>query len=71
MTTTFSLRRERFDRGISLRELVEITGVSKTTLVRIEQGAVPNAPVAKAIADWLDSKPSDLWPEDVAAHASK
>lgn len=66
--SAFNLRRERFDRGITLAELVSLTGVSKTTLVRIEQGAVPNAPVAKAIADWLGSKPSELWPtEDVAA----
>lgn len=64
---TFSLRRERFDRGMTIAELVEVTGVSKTTLIRIEQGAVPNAPVAKAIADWLEAKPSELWPEDVAA----
>lgn len=68
MSAVFSLRRERFDRGLTLADLVELTGVSRTTLVRIEQGAIPNAPVAKAIADWLDVRPSELWPdEDVAA----
>jgi transcriptional regulator with XRE-family HTH domain len=65
--SAFSLRRERFDRGLTLDELVQLTGVSRSTLTRIEAGAVPNAPVAKAIADWLEAKPSELWPEDVAA----
>lgn len=67
MSETFSLRRERFDRGVSLVALESITGVSRSTLIRVEQGAVPTAPVAKAIADWLGAKPSELWPEDVAA----
>lgn len=66
-TLPFSLRRERFDRGMTIGEVVAATGVSKQTLIRIEQGAVPSAPVAKAIADWLDTKPSDLWPDEVAA----
>jgi transcriptional regulator with XRE-family HTH domain len=63
----FSLRRERFDRGLTLNDVARLTGVSRQTLIRIEQGAVPQATVAKAIADWLDTKPSELWPEEMAA----
>jgi transcriptional regulator with XRE-family HTH domain len=67
MTAAFNLRRERFDRGLTLNELAEKTGVSRSTLIRIEQGAVPNAPVALAIAEWLGTKPSELWPEEATA----
>jgi transcriptional regulator with XRE-family HTH domain len=63
----FDLRRERFDRGLTLQALAEALGVSRRTLIRIEQGDLPSPRVAKAIADWHGAKPSELWPDHAAA----
>lgn len=73
MTTVFNLRVERMNRGLTVAALAELLDVSRHTIMRIEAGARPNAPVALKIADWLSGdgeavRVTDLWPvEDVAA----
>jgi transcriptional regulator with XRE-family HTH domain len=60
---SFNLRDERRNRGVTIRKLAEATGVSRGTIIRLEQGAAPQAPTAKAIADFFDVKATDIWPE--------
>ncbi len=63
----FNLRAERMNRGLTVAALAERLDVSRHTIMRIEQGAKPNAPVALKIAKWLSAdgdpvKVTDLWP---------
>jgi transcriptional regulator with XRE-family HTH domain len=57
-----NLKAERFNRGLTIKDVVEKTGVSKTTLIRLEQGAIPQARTAKAIADLYGMAVTDIWP---------
>jgi len=68
----FNLREERMNRGLTVAALAEILDVSRHTVMRIEAGARPNAPVALKIAEWLSGdgqlvRVTDLWPVDLAA----
>ncbi len=68
--TPFNLRAARVNRGVTIAALAKETGVGRRTIMRVEQGQVPSAPVALKLARWVgDGKqPTDLWPlEDVAA----
>lgn len=61
------LRAARVNRGLSLDQLSDETGVPKTTLARVERGSVPNPSTQKKIADFYDVQPTDLWPIEMAA----
>lgn len=56
------LKRERTRAGLSLAELADATGVSKTYLVRLESdpGANPSLDVLRRIAEALDLTVADL-----------
>ena len=56
------LKRARYDAGLSMQDLHEKSGVAKSTLIDVESGRrFPRAETAKAIADALGVKPSDLF----------
>lgn len=57
------LKRARFNAGLSVRDLAERTGCSYQTLYDLEADGhrVPRPPTAKAIADELGLKPTDLF----------
>lgn len=48
------LRRIREERGRSLRQVEEETGISPATLSRIERGSRPELPIVDKLAQWLD-----------------
>lgn len=62
--STFDLRTERMNRGVTISALAAELDVSRHTIMRIESGAIPNAPVALKIAQWVGEgkRPTDLWP---------
>lgn len=47
------LRRVRKEKGLSLRDVKEITGISPSTLSRIERGHIPDVAVIGDLADFL------------------
>lgn len=50
-----AVRRRREQKGLSLRDVAEVTGVSASTLSRIENGAgKPDADNIARLAAWLD-----------------
>lgn len=64
---TFNLRVERMNRGLTVAALADMLDVSRHTVMRIEAGTIPNAPVALKIAEWLSGdgelvRVTDLWP---------
>lgn len=60
---SFDLRAERMNRGVTIAALAETTGLSRHTIMRIESdGALPTAPTAYAIAQWVGRPASELWP---------
>lgn len=42
----------RYERGLSQSAVAEGAGIARQTLVTIENGSEPSAPVAKALADF-------------------
>lgn len=54
----------RYKRGLSLREVAEGSGVSRSTVIRLENGAKATAPVARKLADYYKVQVSDLLPAD-------
>jgi transcriptional regulator with XRE-family HTH domain len=59
---SLDLRTERMNRGVTIETLAAETGVSRATIIRLEQGATPQAPTAKRVAAFFDLKATDLWP---------
>lgn len=59
-----NLKAERLNRGLRQIDLAELLHVDRDTVRRIEAGSRPSAPTAKAYADWLDCKVTDIWPVD-------
>lgn len=56
----------RQKRGLTLRQLEELTGIGKTTLNNIENGLVsPTLNQVEAIASALDVNMSDLYTSDI------
>lgn len=56
----------RQKRGLTLRQLEELTGIGKTTLNNIENGLVsPTLNQVEAIARALDVNMSDLYTSDI------
>lgn len=47
------LRRRRREDALSLRDVEEATGVSPSTLSRVERGHIPDVGVISKLADWL------------------
>ena len=47
------LRKRRRDSELSLRQVEEVTGLSASTLSRIERGQVPDLESIKTLARWL------------------
>ena len=47
------LRRIRKRDGLSLRDVAEKTGISASTLSRLERGSTPDFDVVDRLADWL------------------
>lgn len=61
--TTWQARQER---GLTLRQLEELTGIGKTTLNNIENGLVsPTLNQIEAIASALGVHMSDLYTSDI------
>lgn len=47
------LRRIRSQRRLSLRAVAEVTGISASTLSRLERGSTPDYDIVDRLADWL------------------
>lgn len=63
-----SLRQERLDRGLTVAAAAKKAKVSTSAWQRAETGIPVHPRNAKAIADFLEVKPSDIWPvEEMAA----
>jgi transcriptional regulator with XRE-family HTH domain len=71
------LKTRRKERGLSLRDLADETGVSLNTLSRVERGHVPDLANFQRIIDWLDVPPDAFMdpggmevstPETIARH---
>jgi transcriptional regulator with XRE-family HTH domain len=56
----FDLRKARHARGETIATVAAGTGLSRHTLMRVEAGSTPQAPTAKAIADYFGVPVSDL-----------
>ena len=58
----------RFRKGISVKDLSDVTGVHRATIHRIENGETrkPSFPIAKKLADALEIDVADLLKEDAA-----
>lgn len=56
------LRSLRFERGVTIETVSSSTGLSRHTVMRLESGASPQAPTAKAMADFYGCKVTELWP---------
>lgn len=61
----------RVNAGLSPRELAYFTGLSAPTIRSAEAGGVPRPRVQRAIADYFELEPLDLWPVSVQAAAQK
>lgn len=59
----FDLRAARLERGETIAAVVEATGVSRHTIMRIEQGATPQAPTAKKLAEHFEVPVAALYGE--------
>lgn len=60
--TKFDLRRERVNKGFSIRGLAQKLGLAPNTVARIEDGEVPLPATAKRIADFFDVTVADIAP---------
>lgn len=47
------LRKRRAEEGLSLRDVEAATGISPSTLSRIERGHIPDLALIAKLADWL------------------
>jgi DNA-binding XRE family transcriptional regulator len=56
------LKEARLNAGLSLAASAAEIGVSRATLVAVEDGHVPTPEVAKRIADHYEQRVTDLWP---------
>lgn len=59
-----NLRAARLNRGLSLMDAGTLIGVHRRTLYRAEQGEMPQAALAKKIADFYGVQVTDIWPVD-------
>jgi transcriptional regulator with XRE-family HTH domain len=60
----------RFERGLTQREVAEGSGISLSTLIRVEKGTQrPGAGVVKAAADYFGVQVTDLMAPDEKAAA--
>lgn len=59
-----NFRKERLNRGLSLTQLSERTGVPRNTIARMERGAEPVPETKRKIAEFYGSAVTDLWPVD-------
>jgi transcriptional regulator with XRE-family HTH domain len=64
MTAPFSLRAERLNRGLTLREAADQIGVPRETLRRLEAGEGAHPANAKRVADFYGVKATDLRGDD-------
>lgn len=72
MTIAERLRQARLDKGLTLQDVADLTGVCNSTIYRYERGEIKRLkePVLKAIAGVLNIPLSDLWvTEDASAYA--
>lgn len=60
--TTFDLRRERLNLGLSRAKLAEKIGVTERVLILAETGSTPRPENARKIADYFGFRVTDLWP---------
>lgn len=67
----FDLRAARQNRGLTLREAAQQTGVEFTALQRAERGSRPYPATAKQIADFYGVKVTDIWPVEVRQEATR
>lgn len=44
----------------SLREIAQVTGVSPSTISRVERNTIPDVATFLALCDWLDVPPSEF-----------
>lgn len=64
MSDTFDFRAARINLGLTQRGLAAETGVSLTTIQRLENGATATPRNAKKVADFFEVKVTDLMPVD-------
>lgn len=62
MADQLSLRRLRFDAGLTPEILGKMAGVSGRTIRRLEEGQMPTPKVAKKLADYFKVSASELFP---------
>lgn len=61
-----NLKAERINRGLSVKALAEILGVSRDTIERAERGESLHPSNAFKVADFYGFKVTDVWPLDDA-----
>jgi len=60
---TVDLRTERRNRGMTLKDVAELVGVTESSMSLYERGlSAPHAPTAFKIASLYGVKVSDIWP---------
>jgi transcriptional regulator with XRE-family HTH domain len=57
-----TLRQQRKDAGLSLRDLAAETGVPYSTLSRVEAGRIPDLATFRSIIEWLGIPPERFFP---------
>jgi transcriptional regulator with XRE-family HTH domain len=61
---SLDMRKERINRGYSLRALSRELGVPEQTIRRAEQGQTPSVANARKLAEFYGVKVTDIWPVD-------
>lgn len=61
-----SVKEERLNRGLTLRELADEAGVSVGAAQRADAGQTVRPDNAKALADYFECKVTDIWPVESA-----
>lgn len=62
---TFDLRAARRNKGLHLKDVAEVAGISESYLSMIERGqVVPGPPVALRLAEFYERTATDVWPDD-------
>lgn len=61
------MRTERINRGVSISELSEATGVARHTIRRIEDGETPQVPTAKKLGDYFEIEAITFYDESERA----
>lgn len=56
------LKEARLNKGLSPAAAASEIGVSRGTLVAVEDGHTPTPEVAKRIADYYEQRVTDIWP---------